>query len=507
MEGGRTVRREEISHGSWRLRSLTDAKTDRILASHRPVLIDLFGGCGGLSLGFEAAGFEPAGAVETDKKAVATYASNFHRTSDGKQDPVHAIARNIMDTDPLSFLEEIGLGAGDPRMAVDVIVGGPPCQAYARIGRAKLRHEGGRPDAHLVDPRGRLVWKLLEWVEVLAPVAVVVENVPDMVNHGGGNLAAEACARLERLGYNVRYGLLNAVHYGVPQTRERLFVLALAGETGSVPALPLPARSHEVPMGYLTQRFMRIRDAFRVDAPEAREGLPPAVTVAEAVGDLPVMTGPEAASRRVDESLPYRFDVVPSWYAAAMRVWPGHGAIGATDGHVARRLPRDYPIFAAMGCGDQYPAAVRVAEAMLEEALALEEAARGRRLDPGEIRELRRSIVPPYDPGKFPNKWWKMRPDEPSRTLTAHLGKDTYSHIHYDSAQARTITVREAARLQSFPDGFQFVGGMNAAFRQIGNSVPPLLAFAIAQAVRRALGLGAAEVEHPKRRFIREATA
>ena len=90
----------------------------------------------------------------------------------------------------------------------------------------------------------------------------------------------------------------------------------------------------------------------------------------------------------------------------------------------------------------------------------------------GEYDALRKAFVPPYDPGKFPNKWWKLRADMPSRTLMAHIGKDTYSHIHYDAAQARTISVREAARLQSFPDGFLFEGTMNPAFRQIGNAVP-----------------------------------
>jgi DNA (cytosine-5)-methyltransferase 1 len=93
--------------------------------------------------------------------------------------------------------------------------------------------------------------------------------------------------------------------------------------------------------------------------------------------------------------------------------------------------------------------------------------------------------VPPYDPGKFPNKWWKLDPLKPSRTLTAHMGKDTYSHIHFDNKQSRTISVREAARLQSFPDGFRFAGAMNAAFRQIGNAVPPLLALAVARTLRK----------------------
>jgi DNA (cytosine-5)-methyltransferase 1 len=82
-----------------------------------------------------------------------------------------------------------------------------------------------------------------------------------------------------------------------------------------------------------------------------------------------------------------------------------------------------------------------------------------------------------------------MAANEPARTLMAHLGKDSYSHIHYDSAQQRVISVREAARLQSFPDGFRFAGTMNPAFRQIGNSVPPLLAWHIADELLRRLNI------------------
>ena len=108
---------------------------------------------------------------------------------------------------------------------------------------------------------------------------------------------------------------------------------------------------------------------------------------------------------------------------------------------------------------------------------------------------LRQSIVPPYDPGKFPNKWWKLEPLKPSRTLTAHIGKDTYSHIHYDSYQSRTISVREAARLQSFPDGFRFSGAMNAAFKQIGNAVPPLLGKVVAESLKRQIDAGVASMD------------
>src|SRR6185503_18845186 len=146
-----------------------------------------------------------------------------------------------------------------------------------------------------------------------------------------------------------------------------------------------------------------------------------------------------------------------------------------------------------MNPGDQYPEAHKHAISLFEERLARFRA-KGDAVLPGSAayKRLWRNSVPPYDPGKFPNKWRKMEAELPARTLMAHLGKDGYSHIHYDDNQARTISVREAARLQSFPDGFQFCGTMNPAFRQIGNAVPPLMAKALASEVRRAL-LGAAE--------------
>jgi DNA (cytosine-5)-methyltransferase 1 len=135
-----------------------------------------------------------------------------------------------------------------------------------------------------------------------------------------------------------------------------------------------------------------------------------------------------------------------------------------------------------MAAGDDYPRALRIAEEMFTAALER----MSQRPDPESEGWLaaRKSFVPPYDPGKFPNKWWKLDPKAPSRTLTAHLGKDSYSHIHWDSDQQRMISVREAARLQSFPDGFRFAGAMNAAFRQIGNAVPPLLAKAVGEHLR-----------------------
>ena len=164
-----------------------------------------------------------------------------------------------------------------------------------------------------------------------------------------------------------------------------------------------------------------------------------------------------------------------------MRSWPNYSTNDGVTAHVIRFQPRDFSIFNKMLPGDQYPEAYKIAVSLFHERLA-KLRADGYCIteNTAEYTALFDAIVPPYDPMKFPNKWRKMEPDQPARTLMAHLGKDGYSHIHYDSQQQRTISVREAARLQSFPDGFRFSCSMNPAFKQIGNAVPPLLSKAIA---------------------------
>ena len=195
-------------------------------------------------------------------------------------------------------------------------------------------------------------------------------------------------------------------------------------------------------------------------------------------------------ARRFDQPFNWDNSREPSEYALCMRTWPGFESAERLYDHVIRFLPRDYDLFARMNAGDQYPQAWQHAQDMFEERLeSLRQ--KGREVHHGtdEYEKLYRECVPPYDANKFPNKWRKMWPDAPARTLMAHLGKDSYSHIHYDNRQARTISVREAARLQSFPDGFVFSGTMNPAFRQIGNAVPPLLAEAIAGVMMHTLSL------------------
>ena len=392
-----------------------------------------------------------------------------------------------------------------------MLVGGPPCQAFARVGRPKLREIVAHPQAFKRDLRARLYLEYLRYVSAFHPLAILMENVPDILNHGGRNVAEDICEVLEEKGYVARYSLLNTAVYGVPQMRERMFLIGYRRELEASITFPEPTHWIDFPPGYAGSRSVALKlmkgkssdaKAFGyVAPPPATPGLPAVITAEQAIGDLPpidaralVQSGKlRRGARRFDDPIPYDRRRRVSEYARpdaengrALR--PASRLID----HVIRYLPRDYELFARLNPGDQYPEAWHHANAMLAERLAILRR-QGVMIREGSAshERLRDSIVPPYDASKFPNKWRKMWCDQPARTLMAHLGKDGYSHIHYDSDQARTISVREAARLQSFPDGFVFCGTMNPAFRQIGNAVPPLMARAMAvqmmKAIRQAL--------------------
>lgn len=469
-----------------------DYKLAKLRAGDTPRVLDLFAGCGGLSLGFKASGFDIVAAIEFDPEAARSHGINFHN---GQEE--HCKARDIITTHPEDLVFELKLGTITE--AIDVIIGGPPCQAFARVGRPKLREIDAHPQAFKHDPRAQLYLEYLRYVEAFKPLAVLVENVPDVLNHGGQNIAEEIGEVLENKGYVCRYTILNAAFYGVPQMRQRMFLIAYRRELTDQVTFPLPTHWVEIPAGYEGSRAVALKllsnnDLFGdahdyVEPPESLRTLTQAVTVEQAIGDLPPIYARELlksgelrrGARRFDKSIPYSNNSDYSTYAQLMRTWPNFEAPESIKDHVIRYLPRDYDLFFRLNPGDQYPEAWKHANDMLTERIA-KLYSEGINIIEGspEYESIKNKIVPPYDVNKFPNKWRKMEADKPARTLMAHLGKDGYSHIHYDSAQARTISVREAARLQSFPDGFVFSGTMNPAFRQIGNAVPPLMAKALA---------------------------
>lgn len=477
---------------------LVDRKHARILAGSAPRTLDLFAGCGGLSLGFDAAGFRSIGAVEFDSDASRSHAINFMSDVPHELFEVHAQAKDITKTEPEDLLAMLGY-EGSATEHVDVIVGGPPCQAFARVGRAKLREVADHPEAFLKDPRGNLYLRYLHYVNKLKPIALLMENVPDVLNYGGHNVAEETCEILTEMGYRCGYTLLNSVYFGAPQMRERMFLIAVARSVADKIVFPQPTHWIDMPRGYEGTRQVALQTVrrgffdedsfFHESSVTDQKKCLPAVTAEDALKDLPRITDHlegklKKGARRFDTVVKYPAGKLNA-YAKLMRTWPGfENRIGVKD-HVIRFLPRDYAIFARMNPGDQYPEAHAHAVQLFEERITAMRKKTGKKLDENsvEYKELWAATVPPYDASKFPNKWRKMEANAPARTLMAHLGKDGYSHIHYDSTQARTISVREAARLQSFPDGFVLSGSMNPAFKQIGNAVPALLGKALADSI------------------------
>lgn len=466
-----------------------------------PRVIDLFSGAGGFSLGFQAAGCHIDAAVDKDEAAGRTFRENFGRLQ--------------ADSAPLVFCgDDADLSKFDMERLVtggrpDILIGGPPCQGFSRVGRAKL--DDLNDEGYADDPRNELFRRFLDIAELWRPAAVVMENVPGMLSFDGRNVAHEVVSEMAGRGYIAGYAVLNAVWYGVPQYRDRLFFVGIREDRGIKPSMPAATHRAALPAGY-SLPLTGVQFDFPFAAPYGE--LPvvleaadfPATTVADALEDLPVVdyhlesqNDATAMGRDARAPLPYRFSP-RSMFARLMRTWPSLAASSAPADHVIRHTPRDYEIFRAMRPGDRYPAALAIARRRFEDELRLL-AVDGRAPLPetAEYRELQRRFIPPYPHDKFVDKWRKLVPEQPSWTVTAHLAKDTYSHIHYDDVQARCISAREAARLQSFPDAFAFTGNMGERFSQIGNAVPPLLSWAVACPLLEALGH---EPQHPPWRII-----
>ncbi len=454
-----------------------------------PTVVDLFAGAGGFSLGFKTAGCRVIAAVERDETAAATYLRNFSRL---QPDAVPLVltgdAGNIEDLEA----DRIDLSGQD----LDILIGGPPCQGFSFVGRAKL--ESLSDTTFAADPRNDLVTRFLELVTSWRPRAVVMENVTGILSVEGRNIGELAARALEDKGYRAGFALLNAAWYGVPQYRERYFLIGIREDLGIAPSMPPATHRVTLPDGYLSRR-QEVPNISLFDEEEnlwlpvnlaAATGS--ATTVADALDDLPRLTLHTDAIRmpaelRLDRRHAYR-SPPHSPFSRLMRRWPGLPPRRTVTDHEIRMTPRDFETFRRMPPGGRYPEALLIAKERLDERLR--ELARVRTPpEPGtpEYRAIERSIVPPYRAEVFVTKWRKLIAGQPSWTVPAHLAKDAYSHIHHDSEQARAISVREAARLQSFPDAFRFEGNMGERFTQVGNAVPPMLSWAFAAHLRNLL--------------------
>ena len=359
------------------------------LCQQKPLAVDLFAGCGGLSLGLEQAGYSVALAVDQDPWAIETHQHNIPGT-----------VQNLDLGDEEHVSELIALLQDVP---VDLVAGGPPCQPFSRAGRSKIRslvNEGHRDPT---DARARLWESFIRVVREIRPTAALMENVPDMALGDDFATVREITAELTDAGYDVHTRFVDAWRFGVPQHRQRFILVALR-----------EGRAFKWP-----------------------EGCEEQVTLREAIGDLPRLGSTTGCSE-----LPARAPEHPFQKRARHGMEDRH----LVWDHLTRPVrDDDREAFRLMTPGTRYADL------------------------PAEHRRYRSDI--------FDDKYNRLCWDGLSRSITAHIAKDGYWYIHPE--EHRTLTVREAARIQTFPDRFRFAGTRTNAFTQIGNAVPPALAEAI----------------------------
>ena len=395
--------------------------------------IDLFVGCGGLSEGFEQSRkYKMIGAVEWEPSPVKEL-RNHLKNRWGIQDSEERVLQfDIQRTEELfngwkdkKFGESKGLDALVGNRQLDVIIGGPPCQAYSVAGR--IRDEHGMRE----DYRNYLFESYLKVVQHYKPRVFVFENVPGILSAKPGDGSVRIIDLIQKAfvdaGYAVLPDLSNAIidmtEYGVPQNRKRIIILGVSKEHYGDKAEAMVEKFYS---SYLPE--------YKIEKK---------ATVRDAIGDLPKL-------RPLDEPISYLGRKLSHSVSDPL-----------INGHISRfHNKRDIELFK-----------------FLEEDIA---SGRMKYTSAKSLKTLYTKLT-----GKTSNvhKYYVLRWDEPSNLIPAHLFKDGLRHIHPDPEQARTITVREAARLQTFPDDYYFNCSQTDAFKMIGNAVPPLFAKKVAYAI------------------------
>jgi DNA (cytosine-5)-methyltransferase 1 len=315
------------------------------------------------------------------------------------------------------------------RAKANVVIGGPPCQSFSHVGRPKINHlrRTSNRGRFIDQKRNRLYKHFVRIVETVRPQFFVMENVPGMISFNEGVVKDQVLEDFTKIGYDVDVRSLKAANYGVPQIRKRaIFIGNSIGVDNPFPAITHFEHSNgQVMLG-------------STDEP------PRYVTVFDAISDLPLV---EPGGGEDEANYPQTNQLTP------YQNWARLGSSKLFN-HVARRQSeRDRRTF--------------------------------RLLQPGQkMADLPEYARPPYRSDIFADKIRKQSWHFPSRSIMAHMQKDGLMYVHPDDDQARTFTPREAARIQSFPDRFRFKGPMTWQFRQIGNAVPPLMAQAIAEAIK-----------------------
>lgn len=349
-------------------------------------VVDLFSGVGGLSYGFSILPeFNILAANEIEKDISTAYSLNHPNVT-------------MLNCDINQLSEEKIQNILNGKK-IDLIVGGPPCQSYSTLGKRRL------------DERANLFMQYKRILNILQPKAFVFENVSGILSMDKGRLFEKVKSEFESLGYKLKYKLLDAVDYGVPQHRERVILVGFKGE-----------------------------NHFEYPLPTHGEGLKPYVTLEEAIGDLPSIK-----SGQTDNS--FNFAITNDFLKFVRKddeAMTEHSA-PKNGGHL-----------------------IRIMEALKD----------GQSKD-----DLPEEIRPKSGYGNtYAKLWWK----KPSTTITRNFACPSSSRcIH--PRDSRAMSIREGARLQSFPDDYKFYGSDGMKRLEIGNAVPPLLSKVIAEQMLKAL--------------------
>ena len=375
-----------------------------------PTVADLFSGAGGLTLGFEQAGFKSEFALDNYDWAIESYRYN----------------RPWADNHALCL--DLGEWLKDPTTVsqVDVLAGGPPCQSFSTANRQRKKE----------DERDYLYKLFIESIPSFKPKIVVIENV-----RGFEKVLPDLCDQIESLGYKTKIRKINAREFGIPQNRARIFTLAASVDYfGS-------EEKADLALDRIISRIIEQKKHFS------------STNLIDAIGDLPALSASRIKNKTSHESDENGWSVMAHPNKAnRLNVWIER--INSSPdppiliyNHKARyNNDRDIEIFG--------------------------------KLKPGEDSTAK-SIegIMPYSSRNhiFKDKYFKLKPDLPCKTITAHMGFDCNMYIHPN--QARGLTVREAARVQGFPDNYVFCGTLHAMYKQVGNAVPPPLAKVLASAI------------------------
>ena len=335
-------------------------------------VLDLFCGCGGMSLGFEKAGYQVILGIDIWKDALETFQFNHHNCKTLCADMSTLTGETVEST--------VGTSG------VDVIIGGPPCQGFSVAGKRIVD-----------DERNKLYKGFVRMVEYFKPRAFVMENVPNILSIGEGVVKQSILKDFQKLGYNVEAKVLLASDYGVPQNRRRAVFVGLQNGT------------------------------FKFDIPTAEHK----VTTEEALSDLTEDTISDSSA----------YPIAPnSTYQVLMR----RDSKGVWNHDITKHNDQTKNIIAMVPDGGNYKDL------------------------PKELQETRKVHI----------AWTRLNSKKPSITI------DTGHRHHFHYKWNRVPTVRESARIQSFPDDFIFLCSKTSQYKQVGNAVPPLMAQAIAEQLK-----------------------